>query len=181
MAGQRSMVKPTNKIVLDSQNMHIQTCKIETATTMYAGRLVKTGTNDDDIVVNTAAGAATGWLGYEQTTKKHRPATVDTIYLANAQAAVLNGSGMVIVGSLALGQNVTKGARLVAAAAGELTAATAITATVPSGATAVTSSSAQPAMTMAGGLPTQGIIVAIAEESMDASAAAKDILVRSLI
>ncbi len=94
---------------------------------------------------------------------------------------MLAGGNFVIVASLANGQNVTKGARLCAAAAGELTAATAITATVPTGTTTVASTSAQPAMTMAGGLPTKGIVVAIAEESVDASAAAADIMVRSLI
>ena len=181
MVTETAMVKPTNQIVYDSKGIHIQTKKVETATNMYPGRLVVKGTNDDDVIIGTAAGAVIGWLGYEQTDKKYRNATVDTIYEANDQVAVINGPGIILVGSLASGQNVTKGARLVAAAAGELTAATAITATTPAGATAVTSSSAQPAMTMAGGLPTQGIVVAIAEESVDASAAAKDIMVRSLI
>lgn len=172
--------KPTNAILV-AGNPLIQTMKVETATTMYPGRLVVRGTGDDDAVTGTVNGAVIGWLGYEQTIKKHRPATVDTIYLANAQVAVLAGPGIVVVASLANGQNVTKGARLCAAAAGELTAATAITATVPAGTTAVLSTKVQPAMTMAGGLPTQNIVVAIAEESVDASGGAADIMVRSLI
>lgn len=172
--------KPTNKIIVAGQPL-TQILKVETATTVYPGRLLVRGTADDDVVTGTVNGAVIGWAGYEDTIKKHRPATVDTIYLINAQIAVHSGGGFVIVGSLANGQNVTKGARLCAAAAGELTAATAITATVPNGTTAVTSTSAQPAMTMAGGLPTQGIVVAIAEESVDATGGAADIMVRSLI
>lgn len=152
MAGQRSMIKPTNKIVLDSQNMHIQTMKVETATNMYPGRLVKVGTNDDDAIVNTTDGAI-GWLGYEQTTKKYRPATVDTIYAQNDQVAVLSGPGMVLVASLAVGAVVTKGALLEPVAAGELS----------------------------GGTVGTHQFVAIAEEAKDADVTAQDIIVRSLI
>jgi len=152
MVTQRSMIKPTNKIVLDSQNCHRQTCKIETVATMYAGRLVKKGTNDDDIqIVAAATDTIIGWLGYEQTTKKHRPATVDTIYLVNAQAAVLSGPGMVLVGTLAIaGVTCVKGTRLKAA---------------PDG-------------TLSGGVDGTDHIVAIAEESASSGA---DVLVRSLI
>ncbi len=131
----------------------VQILKVSTATNMYPGRLVKKGSTDGDIVVNTAAGAAIGWLGYLHTAKKYRPATVDTAYSANDHAAVLHGGGFVIVGRLASGQNVAKGARLMAAANGELS----------------------------GGTVGTHEIVAIAEESVDASASAKDIMVRSLI
>lgn len=144
--------KPTNKIIVAGQPL-TQILKVETAANVYPGRLVKKGTNDDDIVVNTALGAAVGWAGYENTIKKHRPATVDTIYLINAQIAVEHGGHFVIVGSLASGQSVTKGALLCAAASGEL-----------SGGTAGTHH-----------------IVAIAEETKDASAGAEDIMVRSLL
>lgn len=153
MTTETAMVHPTNKIVLDSTGLHVQTKKVETATNVYPGRLVKKGTNDDDVVVNTAAGAAIGWAGYEHTSKKYRPDTVDTVYSADDQIAVINGPGIILVGSLASGQSVTKGARLMAAAAGELS----------------------------GGTVGTNEIVAIAEETMDASAGAKDILVRSLI
>lgn len=124
MTSQRAMVKPVNKIVLDSQNCHIQTMNIETATNMYAGRLVKKGTGDHDIIVGTAAAAVVGWLGYEQTTKKHRPATVDTIYLITAQAAMLSGPGMIILGTLDAGCTTTKGTRLKAGADGTLSGGT---------------------------------------------------------
>jgi hypothetical protein len=146
------MIHPSNKIVLDSQNCHIQTMKIETATTMYAGRLVKKGTGDDDaVVVAAATDPIIGWLGYEQTTKKHRPATVDTIYAADAQVAVLSGPGMVILGTLAsAGVTCVKGTRLKAAPAG----------------------------TLSGGTDGTDHIVAIAEETATNGA---DVLVRSLI
>ena len=153
MAGQRSMVKPVNKIVLDSQNLHIQTMKVENATNMYAGRLVMKGTNDDDMVVNTGA-TAIGWLGYEQTTKKHRPATVDTIYLVNAQAAMISGPGIVLVASLAGGVTAVKGTPLTYAPSGELT----------------------------GGVVGTDHIYAIAEQSVTTTGATSaDCLVRSLI
>lgn len=153
MASETAMVKPTNKIVLDSTGIHIQTKKVETVANVYAGRLVERGTNDDDIKVGTTSGPVYAWAGYEQTSKQYRPTDVDTIYKVNDQIAVINGPGIILVGSLASGQNVTKGAKLYAFAAGELSAGTVGT----------------------------HHIVAIAEESVDASAAAADILVRSLI
>jgi len=177
MTTQRSMIHPSNAIVLDSQNLHVQTMKVEVATNMYAGRLVKKGTGDDDAVVCTSGADAIGWLGYEQTAKKHRPATVDTIYAINSQVAVISGSGIVLVASIPDGQTITKGMRLCATADGQLIEASA--AAPPSGTVAVTSTSAQP--TMAGPLSTLGIVVAIAEESVTASEASADILVRSLI
>ena len=142
--------KPSNQIVVWGQPA-TETLKVETATSVYPGRLVKKGTNDDDIVVATA-GAHYGWAGYEHTIKKYRPATVDTIYSDDDQIAVLKGGGFGIVARLASGQNVTKGA-LLYGFTGELSAGTAGT----------------------------HHIVAIAEESVDASSAAADIMVRSLL
>ncbi|MBP2030362.1 hypothetical protein J2755_001296 [Methanohalophilus levihalophilus] len=146
------VVKPANKIVAGGKPLE-QELKIETATNMYPGRLVKKGTNDDDMIVNTAAGATLGWLGYEQTNPVFMPTDVDTVYVQDDMAAVLYGGGFLIVGRLASGQNVTKSARLKAAANGELAA----------------------------GIVGTDEIVAIAEESVDASSAAADIVVLSLI
>jgi len=156
LATQRSMIHPTNAIVLDSQNLHTQQMKIETVDNCYPGRLVKKGTNDDDVQVCTAAtDAVIGWLGYEQTSKKYRPATVDTIYVVNDKAAVINGPGIVLVATLEIGASVSKGSRLKMGAIGGLS----------------------------GGTDGTDHIVAIAEETMAATQAtgAKDILVRSLI
>lgn len=151
-------VKPTNKIIVAGKPL-VQELKVETATNMYPGRLVTKGTNDDDVIVNTASTAVIGWLGYEQITNPgFQPDTVDTIYTVNAQAPVLNGGGFVIVGRLASGQSVAKDAKLIGTAAGELTAATNDTLDAST-----------------------NYIVAIAEETVNASGAAADIMVRSLI
>jgi len=143
---------PTNKIIVAGQPL-TQILKVETATSVYPGRLVKKGTNDDDIVVNTAAGAAVGWAGYENTIKKHRPATVDTIYLINAQIAVEHGGHFVIVARLQTGQTITKGELLAAGATGTVQTGTAGT----------------------------HHIVAIAEESVTTTSSESDIMVRSLL
>lgn len=146
-------VKPANKIVA-AGNPLVQELEVETVTNMYPGRLVKKGTGDHDVVVTSATnGSFTGWLGYEHTAPAYRPSTVDTIYVAVDEAAVLNGGGFVIVARLASGQNVAKDAPLTSAAAGELTAATIGT----------------------------HHVVCFAEETVDASGGALDIMVRSVI
>ena len=172
--------RPSNAILVAGDPL-VQFLKIETVTNCYAGRLVKKGTNDDDVVVCGAGEKPGGWLGYEQTHKQYRPTTVDTIYKADDQVAVLNGGRFVIVARLANGETVSKNDPLVAAANGEVKAASALAVTVPSGATPVTSDAAQPDLTESGSIPPEGMIVAIAEESVDASGGAEDIMVRSLI
>lgn len=145
--------KPTNKIIVAGQPL-TQILEVESASSMYPGRLVKKGTGDHDAVVGTASIENIGWLGYEDTIKKHRPATVDTIYLINAQAAVHSGGGFVIVASLVgTAAAITKGQLLKGVAGGELT----------------------------GGSAGTDHIVAIAEESTTLDASSQDIMVRSLI
>ena len=150
---EQGQVKPSNKIVADSTNLHIQTKKVETVANVYPGCLVVQGTNDDDVIVGTANGEVLGWVGYEHTHKKYRPATIDTIQVVNDQIAVINGPGIILVGRLLSGQTVDKGSRLEAAANGHL-----------SGATVGTDE-----------------VVAIAEESVASTTALTKILVRSLI
>jgi len=152
MPAESAMVKPTNKIVVDSTNLHIQTKEVQTATNVYPGRLLKKGTDDGQVIVGDGSNPAVGWAGYEQTAKKYRPATVDTIYTVNSMIAMLNGPGIIIVGSLASGQNVSKGALLTVTTAGELTAATVGT----------------------------HHVYAQAEESVNATGGSQDIMVRSL-
>ncbi len=144
------IIKPANKIVAGGSPLS-QELRVETATNMYPGRLVKKGTTDYDIVVNTAGGDAIGWLGYEQCNPAFMPYNIDSLYEAGASAPVLNGRGSYIVGRLASGQSVVKGDALEAAANGELTALT------------------------------TGTLVAIAEQTLNASTAAADIVVRSMI
>ena len=126
MSADTSTVKPSNAIVVDSLNMHVTTKTVQTADNVYPGRLVMKGTNDDDIVVcDGSTQYPVGWAGYEQTAKKYRPATVDTIYLINAQIAVVWGPGMVIVGAIPIiGAAITVGTPLTYAPAGKLTPAT---------------------------------------------------------
>lgn len=143
----------TNVVVADRTGIHVQTKKVETATNVYPGRLVIQGTNDDDIAVCGAQGEALGWAGYEDTAKAYRPATISTIYTANHFLAVVNGPGIIVRASLASGQTVDKGSRLMAGANGELS----------------------------GGTVGTNEIVAIAEQSVASTAAGTVIMVRSLI
>jgi hypothetical protein len=171
--------KPSNAILVAGTPFK-QTLKVENAANMYPGRLVIQGTNDDDITV---AGVyalnamAVGWLSYEQTTKKYRPATVDTIYLVNAQAVVLNGGGFIVVAALAASQGtLKKGDALVMAADGTLKKAAVIQITA-SGAGNITDGQTPGS----GSLGDDGPIVAYAEESIADVAAIQDIMVRSVI
>jgi len=151
-----AMVQPTNKLVVDSTNLHVQTKVVETVANCFPGRMVARGTGDHDVLVCAAAGHGYGWLGYEHTDKLNRPATVNTIYLVNANAAIINGAGIILVGCAAAGATITKGERLTMAAAGMLTPAVVGT----------------------------DDVVAIAEESITTAAgdtSGTDILVRSVI
>lgn len=151
-----AQVAPVNKLVWDSTNLHVETKVVETVGNMFPGRLVARGTGDHDVLVCAAAGHAQGWLAYEHTDKQNRPATVNTIYLVNANAAIIYGAGIGLVGRLAPGSTVTKGERLTMAAAGMLTPAVIGT----------------------------DDVVAIAEESVTTGAGAADdadIMVRSVI
>jgi len=110
----------TNVVVADSINLHITTKKVETATSVYPGRLVMKGTNDDDVIVCDGNPPA-GWIGYEHTPKLYRPATISTIYAQNAKVAVLRGPGTKIRATLGDNCTATVGSLLKAAAAGCLT------------------------------------------------------------
>lgn len=143
---------PTGRIV-DQGTPLVDQYKIKTVANCYPGRLAIIDTTDNQLKVCGAAGAAVGWLGYEDAGENYRPDTVDTIYEVGDFAPVLFGGHFTIVGRLASGQSVAAGAKLKPAANGELTAATVGT----------------------------DHVVAIARETVDASAAAADILVISLL
>jgi hypothetical protein len=147
----RGVVRPTNAISMG--NPLVQELEVETATNVIPGRLVKKGTADKDIVVCDAAGKYIGFVGYEQAGPEFKPINPATAYAAAAMAPVLSGGNFWVVGRLASGQNVVKGAALTIAANGELTAATIGT----------------------------DHVIAFAEESVNATDAAANILVRSVI
>lgn len=83
--------------------------------------------------------------------------------------APVNVSGIIIVEA---GGAITQGAAVTAGTDGKAVAATALSATVPTGSTAVTSSSATPAMTVAGSVTPQ----AINGYALDAATAAGDMI-----
>jgi len=143
---------PTGRII-DQGTPLVDFYKIATAANCYPGRLVIKDTTDNQIQACGAGGAALGWLGYEDANENFRPDTVDTIYEAGDFVPVLFGGHFTLVGSLAAGESVAAGAKLKAAANGELAAATVGT----------------------------DYVVAIARETVDATSAAADILVSSLI
>ncbi len=179
-----AMVKPSNKIVHSGVPPFVDIMKVEVAATMYPGRLVKKGTHDDDVIVVAAAtDKMLGWLGYEQTHKNYRPATVDTIYVINHQAAVLSGGGFRIVASMLNGTAAQiKGTPLIGAAGGEVTVAVTISASfATSGGTCVLNSTSTPAITVVGSTPAGGRLVGILMEYNDSSGAASDCIVQSLI
>jgi hypothetical protein len=121
MVNETAQVAPTNRVVLDNRNIRVTTKKLETIANCYAGHLVMKGTNSDDVLVTDAASKGYGWIGYEQTTKKYRPATVDTIYVVNDQAAIINGPGIVLNAEMGLQTTITKGQLLTSAASGYVT------------------------------------------------------------
>lgn len=170
------LTQPSGKIVALGEPL-VDELNVETATNMYPGRLVKKGTNDNDIVVCGAGEKPVGWLGWEHAPGPDRPATLATAYGADDRAPVLYGGHFVIKAKLASGQNVSKGDWLVPAADGMVAAASALT--VDSGGTSVTSTAANGAIIS--GDVGDNIIVGIAMESVNASSGAKDILVLSLI
>lgn len=175
-----TLISPTNKIIVQGDPLYDER-KIETVANCFPGRLVKKGTADHQIVVNTAAGKACGVLGYEKAHPDYKPKTVDTIYVVNDWAPIRYGGGFVYNGRLKNGESVVMGDLLVAAANGEVKKATAATVTLASGSTAVTSDKAQPDESVAGSIPAEGIIVGEAKATVDASAAAKDLLILSKI
>jgi hypothetical protein len=121
MVTETAQVQPTGRIIWDNRNLHMQTKKIETVANCYPGRLVMKGTNDDDVLVTDAASKGYGWLGYEHTTKKYRPATLTTIYVASDQVAVVYGAGLGVLAWMNTVCVITKGQILTSAANGCVT------------------------------------------------------------
>ena len=126
MAGDASTVQPTNKILVDSINKHVTTKNVETGTNVYPGRLVMVGTNDDDVIVcDGSTSPAIGWVGYNDTPKKYRPATIATVHSSGDKTAVVWGPGMRLLAKLNTGCTITVGDLLTASANGTLTEGTA--------------------------------------------------------
>jgi len=90
--------RPTNKIIASGTPL-VQELRVQTASEVYPGRLVKAGTTVDEIVVNDASTNTTilGFVGFEQTNPNYRPSTISTIQVVEDQVSVLNGGGFTIL------------------------------------------------------------------------------------
>ncbi len=100
---------PTNRIIERGTPLTIE-MEVETATNMYAGRLVQAGTTAAEVVVcDGATKPPVGWLGWENTAGEFRPATPSTIYTVNHMAAVHFGGKFIINAKLGVGFVATRG------------------------------------------------------------------------
>ncbi len=170
---------PSGRKVVIAGNPVIEELNVEVTTNVKPGRLVKKGTDADDIVAMAAVtDKPAGWVGWdgEGVHPSVSPATRDTAYAADKKAPIWYGPGTIGVAKLAAGQNVTKDTPLVPASGSpyELAAAATMSNTE-------TGSTSHVTATPAGSFPAGGMIVALAKENCDASAAAKDIVIESLI
>ena len=156
--------QPIGAIVVSGQP-DIQYLNLETASECYPGRFVTKGTHDNDVVVCGAGGVPVGVLGYEQASKKDRPATRATIYVVDAQVPVLKrGKGATVMLYLSAdAATIVKGDKLVCAAATDTSLRQPQRNLQLSTAAAVLGGTASP--TIAGSIPTEGLPVATAEES----------------
>ena len=170
--------QPTNGIVV-AGTPTVRYLNLETATNVYPGRLVTKGTHDNDIAVCGAAGVALGVAGYEHASKKYRPATRATIYVADDQVPVLNGPGVEVMLYLSTdAATIVTGDKLIPAANGCVTKAT-VAKFATSTAAAVLGASASP--TIAGSIPTEGLPIAEALESVTVTDAGGWIMAKLLI
>jgi hypothetical protein len=111
---------PSNGVLAQGEPL-AQILKVETATSMYPGRWVTRGTNNDDMIVGALGKAAIGWLGYDNAPNQYKDThTQDTIYTASDMVEIWYGGKFCVVASLAAGFNVSKGDNLVGWASGEL-------------------------------------------------------------
>ena len=145
---------------------------VETATNMIPGRLCKKGTASQQIIVNTAAAFPMGWIGFEHSSSRFKPADIDTAYAANDVVAVLYGGHFVVQGLLTTSQTIVDGDVLVPAANGLLQKGTVLVAT--SGASTTT-------LAITGNYPGDGIPIARARESVTTSGSIGRIAALSMI
>ena len=166
-------VKPSNKILVGGTPLVEEL--VTEGTTCKPGLFVKKGTGDHQVTL--AGDGEKKPLGILDADLRYKIADA---FPDKHPVKVLKGP-IVVVATLLTGNNVTKGQALVCAANGKLKAAADIAVTVPAGATAVTSNAAQPDLLEIGSIPPYGVITCFAEESVDASAEDKSIMVRLVI
>jgi hypothetical protein len=166
-------VRPANKILVAGSPLVEEL--ITEGTSVKPGMLVIKGTGDHQ--VQPAGDGAKNPLGVADYDARYK---ITDAYPDKSPVRVLKGSIVVVV-TLASGNNVSKGQALVCAPNGEVKAAADIAVSVPSGTTTVTSNAAQPDLQEIGSIPPYGVIVGFAEESVDASAEAKPLMMRLVI
>ena len=166
-------IKPTNKILIGGTPLVEEL--VTEGTTCKPGLFVKKGTADHQVQL--AGDGAKNPLGVLDADPRY---PIANAFPDKHPVQVMKGP-IVVVATLLTGNNVTKGQALICAANGKLKAAADIAVQVPSGTTTVTSTAAQPDLTEIGSIPPYGVIVAFAEESVDASAEDKPIMVRLVI
>jgi len=167
-------IKPLNAVLVGG-NPIVEDGLVTEGTSCKARLFVKKGTADHQ--VQPAGDGEQKPLGILD---RDKAIPIDNTFPDKHPVRVMKAPA-VVVGILAQGNNVVKGAPLVCAPAGKLKAAAVISVSVPSGTTTVTSTAAQPDLVEIGSIPPYGPIVAYAEESVDASAEDKPIMVRLVI
>ena len=166
-------VKPSNKILVGGTPLVEEL--VTEGTSVKPGLFVIKGTADHQ--VGLAGDGAKNPLGVADYDPRYK---ITDAYPDKSSVRVLKGPIVVVV-TLASGNNVSKGQALVCASNGEVKAAADISVSVPAGATNVTSNAAQPDLEEIGSIPPYGVIVGFAEESVDASGAAKSLMMRLVI
>ena len=165
--------KPTNKILVAGQPL-VEECVTE-GTTVKPGLFLKKGTADHQVTL--AGDGEKNPVGVADYDPRYK---ISDAFADKLSIRVLKGA-IVVVATLASGNNAAKGQPLVCAADGKLKLAADISVSVPADSTPVTSTAAQPDLTEIGSIPPYGVIVAFAEESVNASGADKPIMVRLVI
>jgi hypothetical protein len=166
-------VKPLNAVLVAGMPL-VEELQTE-GTSVKPGLFVKKGTGDHQVVL--AGDGEKKPLGVVDADARY---PIANAFPDKHPVRVMKGP-IVVVATLASGNNVVKGAALICAANGKLKAAADIAVQVPSGTTNVTSNAAQPDLLEIGSIPPYGVIVAFAEESVDASAEDKPIMARLVI
>jgi hypothetical protein len=99
--------KITNDVIIGETPRRVD-LNVETAANMYPGRLAAKGTTDFDLQVATALLPPAGWLGYGHANSAAKPATRDTIYVADKVAPLHRGGDFQVRSKLAAGASVSR-------------------------------------------------------------------------
>lgn len=170
--------KPTNFLVVVSGTPLFDERVVETAANVVPGALVKKGTASQQVVCGTAGCKPLGWVGFEQTAERYKPATIATAHSANDIISVLYGGHFIIQAILATSQTITEGDLLIAGATGFVTEASVMTASISETAS---EKHVTPTVTLTGSTAPSGPEVGIAVESVTSTSDTPRLAVLSLL